>query len=162
MTIATANVNRWHSHHDLRNSGDTIRGHCRRCVVLIRAMNPKPTATLIAAVLHHDDIEAVLGDMPFPAKYRFPALAAAYAEAERELIEAHNIPQPANEIEREWLKLVDRYDAYLWAEAFGPDDMTDQPEWRECMEDIVIRATALGAHRSLLDGWAAWLCEVGC
>jgi 5'-deoxynucleotidase YfbR-like HD superfamily hydrolase len=86
-------VLRWHAHadHRLRSSGDDIHGHQCRVAMLCHSLaayigHPLHDSDLPHAALRHDEAERVLGDMPGPAKYRFPALADAYAEAEQQVL----------------------------------------------------------------------------
>ena len=122
MTVA-----RWHSNPDfrLRRSGDTIDSHQRRvctmCVDLAARLRlPLDGSDLPRAALQHDEAERVLGDMPGPAKARFPQLAAVYARAESEVLREMGI-KPFRLTDDEWaiLKLCDKLDAILWAKAHG-------------------------------------------
>jgi 5'-deoxynucleotidase YfbR-like HD superfamily hydrolase len=113
--------------------------------VLIRALIDNPPDTLIQAAEHHDDPEMWLGDPPFTAKRDFPELAAAYAQAESEVIAREGIPQPANEWEARVIKFVDKLDAYLWAlqqapHVLGQSDWVDALGWMSCEVSSVCRA----------------------
>lgn len=124
-------VNRWHAHANprLRKSGDTINAHqvrvCDLCLSLAASIGlPLHGSDLPRAALHHDEAEKVLGDMPGPAKDRFPDLAFAYAQAERAVMAEMGIaPFSLTVPEARVLSICDRLDAVQWAmkcEADGP------------------------------------------
>lgn len=139
-------VLRWHQNPDprLRNSGDTICEHQRRvalmCHSLAAAMrHPLHESELIYAARHHDEAERVLGDMPGPVKERFPALAAAYAKAELQVLTEMGLTWNLTRTEDAMLRLCDRLDAYLWAQRCG----VTGPEWTEARRKIDRMARAL-------------------
>lgn len=120
-------VNRWHCHPDarLRNSGDTIERHqiqveslCRKFSLVLK-LDTGRRAELLHAARHHDEAERVLGDMPGPAKARFPALAAAYEEAEREVLADMGLSWSLTTQEADILHLADKLEAELWARRHG-------------------------------------------
>lgn len=65
----------------------------------------KTLDTISQIALHHDDDEAVTGDIPSPAKN---VLSEAYLDAHRDLW--YNAPSP----EREIVKLADKMEAYIF------------------------------------------------
>jgi 5'-deoxynucleotidase YfbR-like HD superfamily hydrolase len=117
----TADVNRWHSNPDprLRKSGDTINAHQVRvanlCSDLCKAMGIVPSYDMMLAARNHDEAERVLGDIPGPAKQRFPALAAAYAKAELEVMTNMGLQWSLSRQEADILDLCDKLDALIWA-----------------------------------------------
>ena len=123
MSANTATVNRWHAHADprLRNSGDTIDGHqarvCDLCLSLAACIGwPLHGSDLPRAALHHDEAERVVGDIPGPAKVRFPELAFAYAQAERVIMADRGIaPFDLTIEESRILSICDALDAVQWA-----------------------------------------------
>ena len=151
MTVA-----RWHQNPDprLRESGDTIDTHQRRvaalCLSLAARMGlPMTGSDLPHAALHHDEAERVLGDMPGPAKAAFPRLAAAYEEAEREVLARMGLRWTLTAAETRVLKLCDRLDAWQWAMRC---DVTGE-EWDTACAEIQRQAWSLGPDA------AAWLAE---
>jgi len=119
-------VLRWHAHadHRLRDSGDDIDGHQLRvaslCVSLAARIGYQlHDNDLVDAALHHDEAERVLGDMPGPAKDRFPALAAAYAKAELQVLTEMDINWTLTLKENDMLTLCDKLDAWQWARDHG-------------------------------------------
>lgn len=119
-------VLRWHAHADprLRNSRDDIDGHQLRvaslCVSLAARIGYQlHDNDLVDAALHHDEAERVLGDMPGPAKDRFPALAAAYAKAELQVLTEMDINWTLTLKENDMLTLCDKLDAWQWARDHG-------------------------------------------
>ena len=120
-------VNRWHCHPDerLRNSGDTIERHqieverlCRQFSWVLK-LDTGRRAELLHAARHHDEAERIVGDLPGPAKARFPALAAAYEEAEREVLADMGLSWSLTPQEADILHLADKLEAELWARRHG-------------------------------------------
>lgn len=130
------NALRWHAHQNpkLQHSGDNIKDHQIRCVALVYEFVLTPRSTLIEATRWHDQPEVILGDMPFTAKRDFPYLAEVYSSAERVVVDSYNIPQPANDWQKQVIKFVDRLDAYEWVldhapEELGTTDWFDAAYW---------------------------------
>lgn len=138
---------RWHSNAniDLRDSLDTIAAHQARvsdlCHSLAARMGHDLTRSdLLHAALHHDAAEAVLGDMPGPAKDRFPALAAAYAKAELSVLVEMGLTWNLTRREQDMLDLCDKLDAYCWARRHGATG----DEWDAARGKLHWRAHTLG------------------
>lgn len=120
-------VSRWHCHEDdrLRLSGDTIDRHQHAVWGLILdftavlGISGDRKSELLFAARHHDEAERVLGDMPGPAKARFPALAAAYEAAEREVLADMGLHWSLTRKEADILHLADKLEAELWARKHG-------------------------------------------
>ena len=129
MTNNRETVNRWHCHKDarLRDSGDTIDTHqvrvCDLCMSLAAAIGWSLVGSdLPRAALHHDEAERVVGDIPGPAKVRFPDLAFAYAQAERVAMAEMGIePFDLKPTEKRILAICDGLDAVQWAMKCGAD-----------------------------------------
>ena len=140
-----ADVRRWHASivPELRDCGDTIQTHQKRCVGLVGRLIKSPKPSLIRATRRHDQPEVILGDPPFPAKRDFPALAFAWDFAEANVIKQYNVPQPADQWEADVVKLVDRMDAYMTVQNFA-DHVLGEPDWVTALDDIERRAVALG------------------
>ena len=120
-------VNRWHCHPDpgLRNSGDTIERHqhavwslCFDFSHLLKLPDARRIELLFAA-RHHDEAERIVGDIPGPAKDRFPALAAAYAKAELDVLNDMGLNWSLTRQEADILHLADKLDGELWARKHG-------------------------------------------
>lgn len=120
-------VNRWHCHPDprLRNSGDTILAHQSRVALLCNqfavalGLSDDRCRWLDYAAWHHDEAEKIVGDIPGPAKARFPALAAAYARAELEVLTDMGLSWSLSRADADLLHLADKLDAELWARGVG-------------------------------------------
>lgn len=129
MTSNRETVNRWHCHKDarLRDSGDTIDTHqarvCDLCMSLAAAIGWSLVGSdLPRAALHHDEAERVVGDIPGPAKARFPELAFAYVQAERIVMAERGIaPFDLTSEEAKMLSICDSLDAVQWAMKCGAD-----------------------------------------
>lgn len=145
-------VNRWHSHpsRKLRNSGDTVHAHAARCCILLLDLHPTASAQLIASCLMHDAAEGWTGDVPYNAKHRWPMLTSALAWAETDVEMQVGVTTPATQKDRDWIKLVDRLDAYLWMLDVAPEEAASF-EWQECQRDLLARADALGVRQKV---WA--------
>jgi hypothetical protein len=141
---------RWHANADsrLRNSGDTVAKHSQRVQTLCHSLaaflgHDLVRSNLLRAALYHDAAEAVLGDMPSPAKERFPALAAAYEKAELAVLIEMGHTWNITRMESDILHLCDRLDAYLWARHC---QAADSDEWRRAEAKLWGRAHKLGAR----------------
>lgn len=120
----THNVTRWHCHPDprLRNSGDTIAAHQSRVAIMCNQFAVAlglNSARLVHAARNHDEAEKIIGDIPGPAKKRFPALLAAYEAAEREVLAEMGLSWSLTPQEADILHLADKLDAELWARKHG-------------------------------------------
>ena len=145
-------VLRWHAHadHRLRHSGDDTDGHqCRvACLCLSLAAYIGHTlhdSDLPVAALMHDEAERVLGDMPGPAKDWFPALAAAYAKAELQVLTAMGYNWTLTRKEQDMLTLCDKLDAWQWAR----DHSVTGGEWDCALAKLRIMAHKLDCTRWL-------------
>jgi hypothetical protein len=151
-------VMRWHAHPDtrLRNSGDTIEAHqsrvARLCIEIAARMDHTLIGSdLIRAALYHDEPERILGDMPSPAKMRFPDLAAAYERAEQEVMAELGIaPFDLTKSEQAILHLADKADAWAWGQKCGVNLSDDK---RECMK------IAWGLHPDAAAWWDSFVHE---
>ena len=145
--IWNSDVNRWHASrcHALRNSGDTTDAHAARCCRLLLALKPDASANLIAATLHHDVAERVTGDTPWGAKFASEELRdilILLETAENTRLGLHWFERLPS-VDWEWIKLVDRLDAYLWCRMIAPGELA-QHDWRLSWADILERADRLG------------------
>ena len=144
--IWNSNVHRWHASrsHALRNSGDDTDAHAARCCRLLLALKPDASANLIAATLHHDVAERVTGDTPMGAKQDATLRDTLVRLEIRETMRLGLI-EPRDKTEYEWIKLVDRLDAYLWCQMVDPAELARQ-DWRNAWADILGRADTLGVR----------------
>ena len=138
-------VTRFHAHPRLRHSGDCIAKHQQRvatmCLSLSAAIgHPVYSGDLMRAAMHHDAAEAVLGDMPAPAKARFPALAAAYAKAELQVLTEMGLTWSLTRQEDTMLRLCDKLDAWQWATSHGETG----GEWDDMRGELVKPAMQIG------------------
>lgn len=62
--------------------GQTVAAHSWGVATLVLELWPDASRELLIAALYHDVPEAVLGDLPAPAKWEHAELAKAYAKAE--------------------------------------------------------------------------------
>lgn len=145
-------VNRWHASpvEALRNSGDTVSEHHKRCGALARQLFPGRPQSFYDAVENHDAPEYFLGDPPTGIKDRFPDLGSAYKTAEAVIIREHNIPQPGNEWERHAIKMIDRLDAYLWMLKHAPEQ-DGINGWEKTFAAITFAAHDFGVHWDVIE-----------
>lgn len=114
----------------IRKGGQVKRYHVERVIgennnaehswnvaMLILKLCPDPSRELIRAALEHDIAEAFVGDGPGPAKRRWPDLAVALANAEKEIaFELHLQSQHAlTSKEQQWLRACDSLEALLFS-----------------------------------------------
>lgn len=163
-------VNRWHCHPDprLRNSGDTIDRHQQQvahlCEDVCAIMGWTATEDLKRAAENHDEAERDIGDISGPAKRRWPALAAAYAKAELEVLTARGLTWNLTRRESDILRLCDLLDAWEWMQRKAPD-LANTPSFLCDVSDMRAIAKRLGlpAQAWLEDRMsrAAWESELG-
>jgi 5'-deoxynucleotidase YfbR-like HD superfamily hydrolase len=151
----SASVRRWHAYPELPIQ--TLADHQGRCAQILLALCPEASAALLDAVLHHDVSELFLGDLPWGAKRRNPALAVAYENAE--LARRHElVGLPAlSPREAQWLHLVDRIEAHAWMATHAPREM-DGPrkaEWLQGRSEILRAAAALGVAERVAEWFQA-------
>lgn len=146
--FAAGRVRRWHMNPAMSATADFIDGHQGRVARLILALDPHPTAELLAAALTHDDGEATIGDLSRPAKDALSPgegdrLEAAEAEARRRLWGRDwcSMLQPRD---RALLRLADRLDALMWADAHLPPYVLALPVWRDDAQAVRCMAAGLG------------------
>ena len=139
---------RWHSNANraLRDSGDTIDMHQRRvtalCLSLAAHIGHVVTGRdLLHAALHHDEAERVIGDMPSPAKARFPALALEYEAAEAVILSEMGLTWTLTDKEQTMLRICDKLDAYTWSRKHGATG----PEWDDLLVALLLRSLRISA-----------------
>jgi 5'-deoxynucleotidase YfbR-like HD superfamily hydrolase len=159
LEIWNSDVNRWHASrcHALRHSGDTTDAHAARCCRLLIALKPDASPNLIAAMLHHDVAERVTGDTPWGAKQdatlRDTLVRLEIAETMR-----LNLSEAVTAEEADWIKLVDRLDAYLWCAMVASSELAS-PDWRMAWAEILERADRLGVRAPVF--WLVGKCGGG-
>jgi 5'-deoxynucleotidase YfbR-like HD superfamily hydrolase len=149
--IWNSDVARWHASrcHALRHSGDTTDAHAARCCRLLLALKSDASANLIAATLHHDVAERVTGDVPFGAK-QDATLRDTLVRLEVNENMRLQLREAVTLDEWHWIKLVDRLDAYLWAQMVAPAELSKQ-DWRNAWADILARAGRLDVRQQVAD-----------
>jgi hypothetical protein len=112
-------VARWNStpRGQLRESGDTIHKHQKRCADLYAALWPDFTAAELFAVLNHDAGESGIGDVSHTAKCAYPELRAALDLVEAAQVAALGLVLDGNAAR---IKIVDGMDALLWCASRAP------------------------------------------
>jgi hypothetical protein len=128
---------RWHTHPVLSRVGDTVDKHQKRVVTLCQSLaswmeHPLHDSDLLTAARYHDAAEAVLGDMPKPAKDRFPALAASYAKAELQVLTEMGYTWNLTRKEADMLHLCDLLDHIQFARAHN----VTGDEWAQALVQV--------------------------
>lgn len=145
----TRHVLRFHASQDarLRLCGDNIDMHQRRVMALCQDMAaaiglPLHQSQLLDYARHHDEAEAVLGDIPGPAKERFPDLAAIYAKCEAVVLAEMGLgPWRLTGREKLLFQACDKLDAIMTAQKQG----VTGDEWPGEIGKMKRRAADLGA-----------------
>lgn len=147
LAIWRSGVARWHANPwpALRGSGDTTDAHQGRCVRLLVCLHPNPSAALLAAAACHDVQECVTGDVPGAAKERPSAFGDAVWFREMEAAVEMGLPLAGGK-EEWWITLVDKLDAWLWAQLVEPRAVRNDPSWRDHAAEILELAKDLGCE----------------
>tara|TARA_R110000744_G_scaffold289502_3_gene400402 strand:- start:3885 stop:4352 length:468 start_codon:yes stop_codon:yes gene_type:complete len=135
-------VRRWHSNPDLAHTSQTNAQHQWGCAVLAIHLFPDNHRLLIDAITH-DVGEVGVGDVAGPAKSLYSMLKAAVDRAESAKFLELQLIEPMKTKE---LTLIDRLEAYLWAERHAPHLMVGDG-WPEMLEDI----SSLAKHLRVYD-----------
>jgi 5'-deoxynucleotidase YfbR-like HD superfamily hydrolase len=137
-------VRRWHSNPDVVHTAQTNAQHQWGCAILAIHLFPDNHRLLIDAITH-DVAEMGVGDVAGPAKWRDPVLRAAIEAAESANFLELELIEPMKTQE---LSLIDRLEAYLWAERHAPHTMLGDG-WPECLEDIKSLARHLRVYEKV-------------
>jgi 5'-deoxynucleotidase YfbR-like HD superfamily hydrolase len=137
-------VRRWHSNPDLAHTAQTNAQHQWGCAILAIYLFPDNHRLLIDAITH-DVAEVGIGDVAGPAKRGDPALKAASEWAETKNFIHLELIEPAKSQE---IKLIDRLEAYLWAERHAPNTIRGDG-WPEALEDIKSLARHLRVYEKV-------------
>lgn len=88
--------------------GQNVAEHSWRAAVLMHTLWPdRVNLKTLLEVLYHDAAEQELGDIPAPAKWRYPEMYKLYEKAEREQLEALAVKQDLNAEESQMVRIVD-------------------------------------------------------
>lgn len=127
-TWAAHRTRRWHTNPHLAHIGQTLADHAHGVAAIIMHLHPSPSRALIGAALMHDAGEHAVGDIPAPAKSRWPSVMAHVSAVEGSQRDAL-LPQwllqewpGLTDEDHKWLHLADALEALMWAEHFAPSD----------------------------------------
>jgi len=151
----SGSVRRWHQNAAMAHTGQTDADHQGRCVQLLFALHPGPSAALARAVATHDVGELAAGDLSYDFRQANPGIAAAHAAFEDRARAAICGPDP--ELTRDdvrWLKLIYRIESAAWVLHSNPREY-DRPGagWQRAEAWMLLTADDLGcgdAVRGLL------------
>jgi 5'-deoxynucleotidase YfbR-like HD superfamily hydrolase len=140
------NVERCHT--VLHHGSYSIANHSWQAVMLLFALYPgTPSQNLVLAVLGHDLAEQPLGDIPSPAKHKYPELAKLFGEIEARVMTTH-FPVVSRALtaltpeENAWLKGVDRLELWMWAVEQHASGNTHVSHLRERVEHYMTKDPA--------------------
>jgi 5'-deoxynucleotidase YfbR-like HD superfamily hydrolase len=147
-------VQRYHSNPDLARFGQTNAQHQWGVAVLVLALHPRPSKNLIIAAVLHDVGEIDAGDLSRPFKREHPEFAAAHRSIEesfRDETIGVNLASSFGGLtptEKDWLKLCDNLESYLFALTFNRS-VTETQHWIDYQELILSSAENLGCFESV-------------
>jgi hypothetical protein len=149
------NVERCHTtpHHGSYSVGL----HTFNMLGMLLKLHPRPSVRLIAAVTYHDVGEGFLGDLPYHAKERYPALREAYEEAEEAETKASGLATvslSADEIL--WLRWLDLTEFWMWAlEQRELGNRRFEAHIEECLRIITMRWDTIPEPvKALINDWS--------
>ena len=146
--IRSGLVRRWHANPDLAHTGETNGHHQWAVATLVLALHPAPRLELVREALWHDVGERKAGDLPRPFKHDNPEIAAAHADFERRARAEMCMVADLDHAEELWLKLCDRFAAFLWMLSFAPH-LRHHDWWEGEMTWIIAEAGNLGSSASV-------------
>lgn len=118
----TGQVLRYHANPLMAPLGQTDADHTWGVVAIILMLHPNPSRNLLGAAVFHDSGEFWAGDLPYPFKRDFPALAQQHQQCEAQLAQFNGVPQfEITEEEKLWIKLADRVESQLYARLYRPE-----------------------------------------
>lgn len=105
-------VQRWHTWRSLNEQ--TVAAHSWGVAMVVAQIDPGNDAALKAA-LFHDLHEVEGGDIPYPAKRRYPDLGRAIAQQEADFNTANNVDELWNEHDKRVLKWADMFELLMFS-----------------------------------------------
>lgn len=138
-------VRRYHTNVAMAHLGQTNADHQGRCVQLLLALHPAPSAALIRAVAFHDVGEAVVGDLPMMFKRAAPEFAECHAEIEAGARIAMLGADPMDGLsadDHQWMKFIDGLEAWCFCATHAPAEVR-RNGWPEQAERLRQQAWAL-------------------
>lgn len=144
---AAGNVRRYHANPQLAHICQTNADHQGRCVQLLFALHPEPSADLIRAVAHHDVAERWVGDLPYFFKQQNPEVAQQHAQTEAAISteKVGPIMRRLTATDRDWLTFIDRLEAWAWCALHHPIE-AQRNGWPEQRHNLQIAAELLGGN----------------
>lgn len=137
---------RYHANPDMNHLGQTTADHSWGMIAMLFYLHPNPSPNLIGYITFHDSEERWIGDVPFPFKRAAPDLAKQHEAVGQIICREMGIPHyTITEEEAQWVKLLDRLEAYQFAKLhkkLGPD-------WIANNEALLAAARALGVEETV-------------
>lgn len=105
-------VKRWHTWPTIKEQD--VAAHSWGVAMVVARIDPGNDA-VIKAALTHDLHEVESGDIPYPAKKRYPAIGKSVDEQEKSFNEQHDIDVLWNTHDKRVLKWADMFELLLFA-----------------------------------------------
>jgi 5'-deoxynucleotidase YfbR-like HD superfamily hydrolase len=133
---------RWHANEFLCHTVDPVAAHSGRMGILALTLwGAGASRELLVACLAHDLGEHATGDVPCDAKAD-GTLSAALDRLEDAALHRMGMSYSLSLDDARRLKLLDRLDAYLWAEHHAPH-VLQRPDWVAAWQWLQTEAAAL-------------------
>lgn len=155
--LAAHGTTRWHTNHQVPSQ--TIADHSAGVAKFILWLDPRASYVLLYEALHHDDGEGGVGDMPGPAKRKYPYAADRVRLAEnieRAEMKVHELALTGTE--KELLRICDELDAFTWAATMAPPWVVMADDWQEMKRKLITRSYKLSEE--IGDKVSGWLKEI--
>lgn len=147
----SGSVRRWHQNAAMAHTGQSDADHQGRCVQLLFALHPGPSAALARAVATHDVGELVAGDLSHDFKQANPQIAAFHADFEDQARQAICGCDPELSVEDiRWAKLIDRLESACWTlHMNAPEYQRPAAGWLRAEAWMLITADDLGCGNAV-------------
>lgn len=146
----TGLVMRYHTHIQLNRFNQTNAQHQWGCAALIEAWHPDPSLNLFRAAVFHDSGELDAGDLAYHFKRDNPELASAHRDVEEQALWQLVKPFNLTDVEKQWLKLVDRVECFLHVNHYMPE-LLRKPDWQKAIQECHNLAAGIGVEREYVE-----------
>lgn len=140
---ASGFTRRWHMNAALSWLDDYDCAHQGRCAMLVMALFPDHSPSLLRAAVTHDAAEFMVGDLSAPFKRAGGKVAQDHGALEAEVLAAMGLDFDLSKFERRCLKLVDRIDGLLFVMLRAPHE-AQRDGWPGVRDWCVVEAVSLG------------------
>lgn len=134
---------RWHMNPAMSHIEDFNYGHQGRCAMLVIALFPDHSISLLRAAVTHDAPEVRVGDLSKDMKECGGEAVEAHAILERRVLGAMGFAEDLSCFDEKRLKLVDRLDAFLFVQVRYPAEV-QRNGWPEDRAWLLSQSKLLG------------------